>query len=419
MISRSISLLPVVQASCRRCLASLSLSQRYFSKLPLFATTRLITVHEYHSNKKRTCVETRRSHSHELIQEYSHQDSEDPQELCKNFLTHICDDIKKELNSELVPLRDLSHYLFDGKGKYIRPQIVFLFAVACNKTVQFDHGTMAAAGGLRDPAVGLVEAQQLISDTQKTICMIAEMIHTASLIHDDVIDGAALRRGSPTLNRKWGETKAVVTGDYVLSVASGCLSRTQNPTVVQLLSQVVEDLVRGEFMQLGTKSDETLRFNHYLEKTYKKTASLLANSCKAVAVLAGSDDAQLEAAFQFGRNLGIAFQLIDDLLDIVSCEATLGKPAAADLQLGLATAPVLFALDEHPDLSVLILRRFSEPGDVVTALDCVNRSKGIEQTRFLSQKFSQEAVRNLETFVDCNHRRALLALTQKMLHRNF
>jgi hypothetical protein len=136
MISRSISLLPVVQASCRRCLASLSLSQRHFSKLPLFATTRLITVHEYHSNKKRTCVQTRRSHSHELIQEYSHQDSEDPQELCKNFLTHICDDIKKELNSELVPLRDLSHYLFDGKGKYIRPQIVFLFAVACNKTVQ-------------------------------------------------------------------------------------------------------------------------------------------------------------------------------------------------------------------------------------------------------------------------------------------
>jgi len=243
------------------------------------------------------------------------------------------------------------------------------------------------------------------------------MIHTASLIHDDVIDGSSMRRGHPTIHSLWGESKAVITGDYILSVASHCLSETKNPEVVQIISQVVEDLVRGEFMQLGTKTDETLRFNHYLEKTYRKTASLLANCCKAAVLLSGCDEERVEAAFQYGRNIGIAFQLVDDLLDFISTDEALGKPAAADLNLGLATAPVLFALDQHPDLAALIVRRFSKPGDVAMALDCVRSSDGVEQTKFLAGKFSEEAMKNLDLFSDTNHRRALKTLTDNMLHR--
>ena len=120
---------------------------------------------------------------------------------------------------------------------------------------------------------------------------------------------------------------------------------------------------------------------------------------------------------QYGRNIGIAFQLVDDLLDFISTDEALGKPAAADLNLGLATAPVLFALDQHPDLAALIVRRFSKPGDVVTALNCVRDSDGVDQTKFLAAKFSQEAAKNLDLFVDSNHRRALKTLTDKMLHR--
>ena len=186
---------------------------------------------------------------------------------------------------------------------------------------------------------------------------------------------------------------------------------------------------------------------------FRKTASLLANCCKAAAVLAECDEERVEAAFQvllitpvsgnqlkrnsffeyqearwninfpfllhlqYGRNIGIAFQLVDDLLDFISTDEALGKPAAADLNLGLATAPVLFALDQHPDLAALIVRRFSKPGDVVTALNCVRDSDGVDQTKFLAAKFSQEAAKNLDLFVDSNHRRALKTLTDKMLHR--
>ena len=112
------------------------------------------------------------------------------------------------------------------------------------------------------------------------------MIHTASLIHDDVIDASETRRGKESVQQAWGQKKAILTGDYILSISSQILARVRNEEVVQVLSQVLEDLVRGEFMQLGSKEDESERFNHYLRKTYKKTASLVANSCKSVSILA-------------------------------------------------------------------------------------------------------------------------------------
>lgn len=117
-------------------------------------------------------------------------------------------------------------------------------------------------------------------------------------------------------------------------------------------------------MQMGSKEDESERFSHYIHKSFKKTASLMAYTCKAVAFQSGASQSFQEAAFQYGRNLGIAFQLVDDLLDFISNEADLGKPTAADLKLGLATAPVLFACEKFPELNIMIMRRFSEPGDV-------------------------------------------------------
>ena len=141
--------------------------------------------------------------------------------------------------------------------------------------------------------------------------------------------------------------------------------------------KVLLDLVQGEFMQMGAKEDESERFSHYIHKSFKKTASLIAYTCKAVALLSGANQSFQEAAFQYGRNLGIAFQLVDDLLDFVSSQAELGKPAATDLKLGLATAPVLFACEKFPELNVMIMRRFGEPGDVERAYDFVMKVRPV------------------------------------------
>jgi len=121
-----------------------------------------------------------------------------------------------------------------------------------------------------------------VQASQRSIALITEMIHTASLVHDDVLDDASSRRGKHTVNKIWGEQKAVLAGDLILSAASIALARIGNTTVISILTQVIEDLVRGEFLQLGSRENENERFAHYLEKTFKKTASLIANSCKAV-----------------------------------------------------------------------------------------------------------------------------------------
>ncbi|XP_071455924.1 all trans-polyprenyl-diphosphate synthase PDSS1 isoform X2 [Marmota flaviventris] len=240
----------------------------------------------------------------------------DPFKLGWRDLKGLYEDIRKELLISTTELKEMSEYYFDGKGKAFRPIIVVLMARACNSHYNNSRDMQAS---------------------QRSVALIAEMIHTASLVHDDVIDDASSRRGKHTVNKIWGEKKAVLAGDLILSAASIALARIGNTTVISILTQVIEDLVRGEFLQLGSKENENERFAHYLEKTFKKTASLIANSCKA---------------------------LIDDVLDFTSCSDQMGKPTSADLKLGLATGPVLFACQQFPEMNAMIMRRFSLPGDV-------------------------------------------------------
>ncbi|XP_060778534.1 decaprenyl-diphosphate synthase subunit 1 isoform X2 [Neoarius graeffei] len=320
----------------------------------------------------------------------------DPFSLVQEDLNNLYEDIKKLLVSK-AELKALCDYYFDGKGKAFRPMIIMLMARACNVHSNRDGDLLPA---------------------QRSIAMISEMIHTASLVHDDVIDGADTRRGKTTINEVWGEKKAILAGDFILSAASMALARIGNTTVVSVLSQVIEDLVRGEFMQLGSKENENERFKHYLEKTFKKTASLIANSCKAVSILVNSDPEVHEIAYQYGRNVGIAFQLVDDVLDFTSCANQLGKPSAADLRLGLATGPVLFACKQFPELHSMIMRRFGSDGDVDRAWRYVLESDGVEQTSFLAQRYCHEATRQIRRLQPSPERDALIRLTELVLNRD-
>ncbi|KAK1885122.1 Decaprenyl-diphosphate synthase subunit 1 [Dissostichus eleginoides] len=306
---------------------------------------------------------------------------QDPFTIAQKDLTNLYDDIRKEL-FVTKELKALCHYYFDGKGKAIRPMIVVLMARALNS-----HSNRSGE----------------LLPGQRAVAMITEMIHTASL---------------GTINELWGEKKAILAGDFILSVASITMARIGNNTVVKVFSQVIEDLVRGEFMQLGSKENENERFKHYLEKTFKKTASLIANSCKAVCVLVSSDPKVHEIAYQYGKNVGIAFQLVDDVLDFTSGANHLGKPSAADLKLGLATGPVLFACQEFPELHSMIMRRFSSKGDVDRAWQYVFQSDGVEQTKNLAQHYCQEAIRQISMLRPSAERDALIRLTEMVLTRD-
>lgn len=323
----------------------------------------------------------------------------DPYILLDEELKYIFEDIRQEINraTHHQELKKIAVYYFDGQGKAIRPMVAMLMAKALNYHMHNETSNVVHA--------------------QRQIAMISEMIHTASLVHDDVIDQSFARRGKPSVNVIWNHKKVTQAGDYVLAIASMLLARLKHDEVTHILSQVLTDLVQGEFMQLGSKETENERFAHYFTKTYRKTASLIANSLKAVAVLSGADEQMVELSFQYGRNLGLAFQFVDDLLDFVSSSEAMGKPAAADLKLGLATAPVLFACEKFPELNPMILRRFREPGDVERAYELVHQSQGLEQTRFLARKHCIEALRLASQISESPYQKGLIVVGDFVLNR--
>ncbi|OAD53901.1 Decaprenyl-diphosphate synthase subunit 1 [Eufriesea mexicana] len=340
----------------------------------------------------------------------------DPYRLLEDDLKDVYEDIREVLirNTTQKELQTIATYYFDGKGKALRPMVAILMARAINYHKQ--RKTLDQCRSFRFS--GLLASQ-------RQVAMISEMIHNASLIHDDVIDQPDFRRGKPSVNVVWSQKKVTMTGDYILAVASIMIAQLRNDDVTLTLSQVVTDLVQGEFMQLGSKETENERFAHYLTKTYRKTASLIANSLKAVTMLAGADDQLAELAFQYGRNVGLAFQLVDDLLDFVSSLPTMGKPTAADLKLGLATAPVLFACErvvlpfllQYPELNAMIMRRFQEPGDVEKAFELVHKSQGLDQTRFLARKHCIEAMKLAQSLAESPYQKGLQVVCDLVLNR--
>lgn len=309
-------------------------------------------------------------------------------------------DIRTLFTTKSPILKDISEYYFDGSGKSIRPMIISLMAKIINSQQNDSNGT--------------------ITQDQRKIAMIAEMIHVASLIHDDIIDTSDLRRGKNSVNQKWGCQKAVFAGDYIIASASQLLAKIGNVEVIKVLSTVLEDLVLGELMQFGSKEKDNERFDHYLKKTYRKTASLIANSCKAIAILSPkSNDELINLSFECGKNIGIAFQIIDDILDFTSKSDKLGKPGAgADLRLGLATAPVLFAASEHPELNAMIMRRFSNQDDVNKAFEYVMKSNGIEESRFLAEKYCENSISFLNRLKPNEHSDYLKYLINYIVKRD-
>ena len=254
-----------------------------------------------------------------------------------------------------------------------------------------------------------------VAAKQIRLAEIVEMIHTASIVHDDVIDDATARRGKTSINVVYSNKLSILCGDFLLSRASLSLSRLRNHEVTFLMSTTISELVEGEFMQMDGDGS---RFDNYMRKTYLKTASLISNSCASAAILAGADRSIVDLARQYGEHLGLAFQLIDDLLDISESTETLGKEAAVDMRLGLATAPVLFARDEFPELNVLINRRFQEEGDVERAHQLVLQSSGISKTKELAKMHCTRAADAVSQLSDSPARSVLSEVTQQVWNRS-
>jgi all-trans-nonaprenyl-diphosphate synthase len=243
------------------------------------------------------------------------------------------------------------------------------------------------------------------------------MIHTASLVHDDVVDESEKRRGVDTVHSLFGNRVAILAGDFLFAQASWYLANLDNLDVVKLLSQVIMDLATGEILQGVNNFDVDISMDTYLQKTYYKTATLFANSSKAAGILSEVSQETAENLYEYGRNLGLAFQIVDDILDFTSSTDTLGKPAGSDLKSGNFTAPVLYALEEKPELKILIEEEFEQPQDLEKALALVETSKGIQRSRDLAAYHAKLAVEHISQLPSSPTRQTLIDMTDYVLSR--
>ncbi|KAJ9183066.1 hypothetical protein P3X46_006978 [Hevea brasiliensis] len=358
---------------------------------------------------------------HGFKQQIHHQSSSlieeplDPFSLVADELSLLANRLRAMVVAEVPKLASAAEYFFKMgvEGKRFRPTVLLLMATALNVHI---HEPMP--NGVGDTLGAELRTRQ------QCIAEITEMIHVASLLHDDVLDDADTRRGIGSLNFVMGNKVAVLAGDFLLSRACVALASLKNTEVVSLLATVVEHLVTGETMQMTSTSEQRCSMDHYMQKTYYKTASLISNSCKAIALLAGQTTEVAMLAFEYGKNLGLAFQLIDDVLDFTGTSASLGKGSLSDIRHGIVTAPILFAIEEFPQLLAVVQQGFDKPENVDIALEYLGKSRGIQRTRELAAKHASLAAAAIDSLPETDDeevrrsRRALVDLTQRVITRN-
>jgi len=359
-------------------------------------------------------------------------DGADPFLLSRSDLETLSASIRRDLigsdhADHPILAKAAAHFFEAGHdgGKKVRPMMVMLLSRAMAGSVglheeQADSSNCSSSSATTySMPVPFPWQRQDLPDAQRRLAEISEMIHTASLFHDDVIDGADTRRGAPAVHRVFGNKMAILAGDYLLARASIYLARLRDVEVVETMSTIIEHLVRGEVMQSNGAGDVyNERMVYYLRKNFYKTGSLMANSCKSAALLGGYDDAIVSAAYRYGKHIGMAFQLVDDVLDFDGSSSTMGKAALADLNAGLATAPVLFAAEHFPnEMDRLIERKFSEAGDVNRAVELVRQSDGIERTKDLAHVYVELAIDAVMEIEASPYRDSLVHLAYKIVDR--
>jgi geranylgeranyl pyrophosphate synthase len=371
----------------------------------------------------------------------------DPFLMVEKELQPFSDSIKELVSSDQPILSMAAKHFFEKRhGKRFRPTIVQLVAKAAASAMPLEEyvpvsndNEHSVGGPSSTPNINTMAAWQWsgASSTngiitpenhmggdvwrrQAQLGQIVEMIHVASLIHDDVLDEADTRRGGEAVHKLYSNKVAVLAGDYLLARASVLLARLENTAVVQIMSTALESLVAGEIMQLKSPPESLLEMETYLRKSYCKTASLICYACRSTAMLGGHAYASTVATAceEFGFHLGLAYQIQDDILDFTAAASVLGKPALADMDLGLSTAPILYVAQEQPKLRPLVMRRFKDKGDKQMALEALYQSPtAMNKAKNLARFHAQRAIDALLRLPHSEARNGLIRLTHAVITR--
>lgn len=302
-----------------------------------------------------------------------------------SFLKTDIDVIEKELVAAIASKSDLlqnaSLNLIQAGGKRIRPVFVLLSAKFGNYDIEV----------IKNVAVSL------------------ELIHMASLVHDDVIDDAELRRGRPTVKARWDNRIAMYTGDYILACSLEYMTKIENSLAHRILADTMVEVCIGEIKQIQDKYRFDQNLRDYLRRIKRKTAILIAASCQLGAVAAGTDEEIHKKLYRFGYYVGMSYQITDDILDFTASEKDLGKPAGGDLLQGNITLPVLYAMQNKKIGSVIEnVNESTTKEEMKYLISLIKESGAIEKSNNLSQQYLKKAMNILEQLPNNRFRKSLL-----------
>ena len=310
-------------------------------------------------------------------------------------LSAIETEIAREIDSPVELIREMGEFIAGAGGKRLRP-ILLLMA-----------GRLAGYSGPRAVHLGCV----------------VELLHTATLIHDDVVDQAPLRRGRPSANARWGDDASVLVGDHLYSKSFALMVRDGDPAVLDTLAHATVSMTEAEVFQLERKRTGTTTEADYLRIITQKTASFISACCRIGALLARADGARLEALTRYGLDIGIAFQLADDSLDFVADEARLGKAIGADLKEGKRTLPLIAALEraapaERQRIQVVLTSRAPSTAEVEEIRRLVVKYEGVDYALQRAQAYAQTAKEDLGPFEDCEDKETLALIADFVVGRD-
>ena len=265
----------------------------------------------------------------------------------------------------------INRYILEAGGKRMRPALLIL----CARLGRPDEDAMAAAAAS------------------------VEMVHMASLIHDDIVDGTAMRHSQPTAHTTWGSRAVVASADYIFAKSFVVLgAHDQDGRLVKLLAKAVKDLSEGEILQQMAVTRQDMDRDAYLARITKKTASLFETSCKMGAVIGGLGSKQEESLAGYGQRVGIAFQILDDILDIIGDERATGKSVGTDIRDGVPTLPIIEGAREDRRIGDIFNRKDKEPEDIYEALKLVRKSGGITAAKQAGSGFVERGIDSLAIF---------------------
>lgn len=256
-------------------------------------------------------------------------------------------------------------------------------------------------------------------ETPVIMATAVELLHIASLIHDDTVDNSSLRRGLATVSSLWGRNVAVLLGDYVFATSATWVCDTENVRVIRRFSETIVELSSGELMETFSAFKWPHSYEQYKERIYNKTASLFRTAAETGAILSGIAEEQVQALSTYGYNLGLAFQIVDDILDFEGTEEEVGKPVGNDLLQGTLTLPAILLLQRFPQGNpILKLFRGEDPeANSRRAVEMVRSSSIIPESYAIAREYLEEASRSLQSFPETRERRSLMELVSYVMER--